>query len=85
MPSLWNWRTRLLLMSVVCEPPAPCASTSMPEAFSDPDPFTLGLPITLLEIVPLNVPVPLPLLTWIAPPELLPTNGLPTVPLFRMS
>ena len=50
----------------------------------EPDEFTAELPITLLEIVPLNVPVPLPLLTWIALPELLPTSGFATVPLLRM-
>jgi hypothetical protein len=44
----------------------------MPYAWEEPEPTMVASPITFPEIVPLKVAVPLPLLTWIAPPCLLP-------------
>ena len=85
MPRSKYWRTWLLLINVVCEPPAPLAPTMMPNASDDPEPTTAGSPITLLVMLPLKVPVPLPLLTLIAPPCRLPRKGTATVPLFETS
>ena len=56
MPRSKYCRTWLLLINVVCDPPAPLAPTMMPNASDEPEPTTAGSPMTLFSMLPLKVP-----------------------------